>query len=140
MASEILLKIEAFHYKLESVTDEAFENYVCEVLIPKWVSIMKRHNVVRYTSTITPSSFAEQFGPALAKIRPDWSMLEAHFTRTYYVRNFDEMKAIIGDPDYQGKGGNIEVGWIDPSKGYVKVGWETVYIENGKVVNIVLEE
>ncbi|KAI1808967.1 hypothetical protein F4811DRAFT_499648 [Daldinia bambusicola] len=140
MSSENLLKIEAYHYKLESVTDEDFEKYVREVLTPKWVGLIKRHNVVRYTSTITPSSSAAEFGSIVASVRPGWTLIEAHLTFTYYVRSFDEFKGIIADPDYQAKGRDVEVGWIDTSKGHVKLGWESVYIENGQVVNTIPEE
>ncbi|KAI1413197.1 hypothetical protein F5Y13DRAFT_161772 [Hypoxylon sp. FL1857] len=98
MAARDLLKIEAFHYKLDSVSDEAFEKYVHEVLTPKWIALVKRHNVVRYTSTIAPSTFAKEFGPVVEQTRPGWQMNEAHLTITYYVRNFEEMKAIVSDP------------------------------------------
>lgn len=64
-------------------------------------------------------------------------MLGAHLTLTYYVRSFEDMKAILSDPEYQARGRETEVGWIDTSKGQVKVGWETIYLENGEVVNTV---
>lgn len=50
MTSKDILKVEAFHYKLDSVSDEAFEKYIHEELTPKWITLVKRHNVVRYTS------------------------------------------------------------------------------------------
>ncbi|OTA97041.1 hypothetical protein M434DRAFT_392221 [Hypoxylon sp. CO27-5] len=140
MAAKNILKVEAFHYKLDSVSDEAFEKYVHQVLTPKWVALVKRHNVLRYTSTITPSTFSKEFGPVLEQTRPGWQMNEAHLTITYYVRNIDEMKAIVADPEYESRGRDTEVGWIDTSKGQVKIGWETTYLEDGKVINTVVDE
>ncbi|KAI1386967.1 uncharacterized protein F4822DRAFT_331212 [Hypoxylon trugodes] len=140
MATKQLLKVEAFHYKLDSVSDDAFEKYINEDLTPKWVALIKKHDVIRYTSTITPTTFAGEFGPVLEQLRPGWKMNEANLTLTYYVRSFDEMKAILNDPDYQAKGRDTEVGWIDTSRGQLKLGWETVYIENGEVVNTTPKE
>lgn len=50
------------------------------------------------------------------------------------------MKAILADPEYQTRGRETEIGWIDASKGQVKIGWETTYLENGEVVNTVAAE
>ncbi|KAI1822644.1 hypothetical protein F4861DRAFT_513886 [Xylaria intraflava] len=135
-----LLKIEAFHYKLPSVSDDDFKKYVDEELTPKWLAVVKRHGVVRYTSTFTPSTFAKQFGPTLEKVRPGWTMKEAHMTLTYYVEKFEDMLELVGDPEYQSRGRDIEIGWIDASQGQLKLGWETTYIENGQVVNTTVLE
>ncbi|KAI1136026.1 hypothetical protein F5Y05DRAFT_121999 [Hypoxylon sp. FL0543] len=140
MASKEILKVEVFHYKLDSVSDEEFEKHIHEVLTPQWIGLVKRYNVLRYTSTFTPSTFAKEFGPVVDQMRPGWQMNEAHLTLTYYVRDFDEMKAIVADPDYQSRGRDTEAGWIDASKGQVKIGWETTYLEDGKVVNTVAVE
>ncbi|KAI1120563.1 hypothetical protein F5Y10DRAFT_123432 [Nemania abortiva] len=135
MGSKQLLKVEAFHYKLDSVSDEAFQKFVQDELTPTWVALVKKHKVVRYTSTITPSTFAARFRPQLEKTRPGWIMNEAHLTLTYYVRNFEDMLELISDPEYQARGRDVEIGWIDTSRGQIKIGWETTYLENGEVVN-----
>ncbi|KAI0142980.1 hypothetical protein GGR57DRAFT_508447 [Xylariaceae sp. FL1272] len=139
MVDTQLLKIEAYHYKLDSVSDKDFQTFVRDELTPKWVALVKKHKVVRYTSTITPSSFAEQFRPQLEKTRPGWTMLEPNLTLTYYVRNFEDMLQLVGDPEYQVRGLEVEVGWIDSSRGHLKVGWETTFVEDGKVVNTTLK-
>ncbi|KAH9908269.1 hypothetical protein F4778DRAFT_716734 [Xylariomycetidae sp. FL2044] len=140
MASTQLLKIEAYHYKLQEKSDEDFQKFVQDVLTPKWVTLVKKHQVVKYTSTITPSAFSEKFRPHLEKTRPGWTMNEANLTLTYYVRDFEQMLKLTADPEYQSRGRDVEKGWIDSSKGHIKVGWETTYVEEGEVVNTTIEE
>lgn len=54
---------------------------------------------------------------------------------TYYVDSLDDLRRLLEDPEYQTKGRVKEKGWMDPSKGEIRVGWETTYIEKGQVVN-----
>ncbi|KAH9890827.1 hypothetical protein F4778DRAFT_752381 [Xylariomycetidae sp. FL2044] len=131
-----LLKVEACHYKLDSVSDEDFQKYVEEEVTPKWVSLLKKHNIVRYTSTLTPSTFPAQFRAHLEKTRPGWTMGEFNLTLTYYVDSFDDMLALTGDPSYRATSDALEEGYIDATRGQVKIGWETTYMEDGEVVNV----
>jgi hypothetical protein len=55
MASRDVLKISAYHYKVDSVSDEEFEKHVHEVINPGWLGLVKKHGVIRYT-IVRPSS------------------------------------------------------------------------------------
>ncbi|KAI1849132.1 hypothetical protein JX266_005093 [Neoarthrinium moseri] len=83
LASKDVLEVSAYHYKLDSVSDDDFKKWFHEELTP----------------------------------------------------NLEDLKKLLSDPDYQEKGRDSEKGWIDSSRGEIRVGWETTYSENGEVVN-----
>ncbi|KAK7750073.1 hypothetical protein SLS62_008066 [Diatrype stigma] len=140
MASKEVLKVDVHHYKLSSVSDETFEKWFHEELTPKWIILVKKHNVLRYTATYTPPRFRNELGPQLDMVRPGWKISGSDVTLTYYVRDIDDLRALLGDPEYQKRGRESEEGFIDSTKGELHVGWETVYFEDGEIKNTVAEE
>ncbi|CAH0050580.1 unnamed protein product [Clonostachys solani] len=48
MASRNVLKVSALHYKDPNKTDEEFEKWFHEDLNPKWVKLIKKHEVLKY--------------------------------------------------------------------------------------------
>jgi hypothetical protein len=73
------------------------------------------------------------------KVRPGWTVGTSHAVLTYYVRDMEHMMQLVKDPEYQSKGRVSEAGWIDSSRGEIKIGYETVYIENGAITDQVYQ-
>ncbi|KAI1085489.1 hypothetical protein F5B20DRAFT_5555 [Whalleya microplaca] len=122
MASRDVLKISAYHYKQDHVSDGDFEKWFHEVLTPQWVALVKKHNVLRYTATYTPSSFHVALSSELSHVRPGWQMGGGDIILTYYVRGIDEMRALPTDPEYNQRGRVSEKAYIDASKGELRAG------------------
>lgn len=68
-------------------------------------------------------------------VRPGWK-IDAHDVMiSVWIRTPESMMAIVTDPDFQALiAGDDEV--IDNDKATVTAGWEEVYVEDGKIVNI----
>jgi len=54
----------------------------------------------------------------------------------FLVRSVQDLYDAVQDPDYPAKVGPDEKYFLDPSTSMVTVGWEEVYVLDGKVVNI----
>lgn len=68
-------------------------------------------------------------------LRPGFQIDDHDCTINVWVRRPEDMIAIVTDPDFQALiSGDDEV--IDNSKATIAAGWEEVYVEDGKVVNL----
>jgi hypothetical protein len=54
----------------------------------------------------------------------------------FLVRSVDDLYKAVEDPDYPEKVAPDEKYLLDPSTSMVTVGWEEVYVLDGKLVNI----
>lgn len=58
-------------------------------------------------------------------------MADYDVTTSYWVSDADKLRAMISDPDWEGKVVEAEKGWTDTSRAFVQAGWETVYQDDG---------
>lgn len=66
---------------------------------------------------------------------PGWTINDHDIGIGFYVRSMDQLQALMADPEFQAMLAE-EVDIIDPSRANLTLGWEEVYVEDGKVVNI----
>lgn len=43
---------------------------------------------------------------------------------------------MLTDPDWEGKVVAFEKDWIDTSRAETQIGWETAFLQDGKIVNV----
>ena len=80
------------------------------------------------------AAFGDELQNKLGKT--GWEMSPFDAVTTYWVRNPDDMRGLLADPDWTGKMGANEEGWIDTERATVMAGFETIYIQDGKIVNL----
>ncbi|KAI0471775.1 hypothetical protein GGR56DRAFT_682028 [Xylariaceae sp. FL0804] len=135
-----LLKFTVQHYKDANVTDEEFSKWYLEVHRPRMVRLVHKHNVARYALYLTPSSLRAAFQEDLDKFRgaaagfKGWQMADFDVTTTYWVRNPDELRNMLADPEWDEQVQKPENGWIDQDRASIQVGWENVYVEDGQII------
>lgn len=69
------------------------------------------------------------------KLPPGWSIAEHDITIEFWVRSEAQMMEILHDPDFQALLAE-EGDMVDAERAELTVGWEEVYVEDGKVVNV----
>ena len=52
------------------------------------------------------------------------------------MRSVEDLEKAVQDPDYPANVGPDEAKFLDQKRSVVTVGWEEVYLKDGKVVNI----
>jgi hypothetical protein len=68
-------------------------------------------------------------------LRPGFKLDDHDITINVWVRTTEDMLAIVMDPDFQ----TLVAGddkTVDLTKATITAGWEEVYVENGKIVNV----
>lgn len=84
----------------------------------------------------TPSEFRDIFRKDMAwMVQPGWDIDDHDVEVSVWVRDIETMKNIIADPDFQAITAT-ETHVIDNSRGTLRAGWEEVYIEDGKIVEV----
>lgn len=114
-----------FRFRLSLAShDSALEGSVYEVAT----------NALICLQHLTPSFLRPKFQEDLDRLKgvPGWKMADFDATTSYWVTDADKLRAMISDPDWEGKVVKFEKGWTDTSKAYVQAGWETVYPGHGE--------
>jgi len=87
---------------------------------------------------ITPASLRTFFQADLDKLKgslPGWKMTQYDVTSSYWATP-DQLRALLTDPNWEGKVVKFEEGWIDTSRAECQIGWESVYLQDGEIVNV----
>ncbi|KAF2136528.1 uncharacterized protein K452DRAFT_322356 [Aplosporella prunicola CBS 121167] len=129
-----LLKLSVQHYRKEGVSEEAFTRWIQEDHIRRAVRILQKHNVVRYAQYLTPSAAREMFQADLAH-KPGWKLADYDAIISYWVRSADDMRGLLADPEWAEQVNARETEWADTVNVVTMAGFETVYIEDGQIVN-----
>lgn len=48
----------------------------------------------------------------------------------------EQLRAMLADPDWEGKVVAFERDWIDTSRESTQIGWESAFLQDGKIVNV----
>ena len=70
-----------------------------------------------------------------AAIRPGWNVDDHDIVISFYVRSLEDFFKIVTDPEFQELYGQ-ESEVVAQDRGTMTVGWEEVYVEDGKMVNL----
>ncbi|KAM6484625.1 EthD domain-containing protein [Trichoderma sp. SZMC 28011] len=130
-----LLRLTLMQYKNPKITDEEFQKHWSEHHAPIASAWLARNGIVGYTQYHTPpetrnlaTALAETVG---ATVAPFDGYVE------FFVNNPEDLWKATSDPEYPVKMHPDEQYMFDSSKMQVTIGWVEVYIQDGKVVNIV---
>ncbi|KAI1353991.1 hypothetical protein F5Y01DRAFT_274926 [Xylaria sp. FL0043] len=131
-----LLKFTVQHYKSPNVSDDAFMKWYQEEHRPRMVKLVHKHNVARYALFLTPSFLRNGFQEDLQKFRgkQGWKMADFDVTTTYWVKDPEHLRNMLSDPEWDAQVQDLEEGWVDQERALIQVGWETVYVEDGQVI------
>ncbi|POS70227.1 hypothetical protein DHEL01_v211381 [Diaporthe helianthi] len=59
-----------------------------------------------------------------------------HDVTSSYWATPDQLRAMLTDPDWGRKVVKFEEGWIDTSRAECQIGWESVYLQCGEIINV----
>lgn len=154
LQKETLLKFTARRYKTAHTSEEDFHTFATRYHAGKAALIQVRHGIlgvrhVLHTHHPLPPSLltaSQSFkpaalrallteGPLAAKKPPTWTVDDHDFEVVYYFRSIEQLGSFLEDPEFQ----EIQVeeaNLADQERALLSIGWEEVYVEDGKVVNI----
>ena len=67
---------------------------------------------------------------------PGWTLSPYDAQTQYYVRSAEDLRGLLMDPEWHEKVGKVETEYTNVGDVMIMVGWETVYIEQGEVINV----
>ncbi|KAH7307926.1 hypothetical protein BKA65DRAFT_415260 [Rhexocercosporidium sp. MPI-PUGE-AT-0058] len=134
--TERLLKICVNHYKAPTCSDADFEKFMTTSHIQAAAGIIARHGIVRYAQYLTPLEARNIFAPDITAMPPGWMLSPYDAQTQYYVRSANDLRGLLMDPEWHEKVGKVETEYTNVGDVMIMVGWETVYIEEGEVVNV----
>ncbi|KAL5380640.1 hypothetical protein DPSP01_007702 [Paraphaeosphaeria sporulosa] len=153
---ETLLKFTSRRYKSPSVSEEAFHAFATSDHAPKaapYKPATASSASARYTTSTPPptctfllTTIIQSFkptalrallteGPFAANKPPGWTVDDHDFEIVFYVRSMEQLGGLLGDPEFQQLMAD-EADICDQERAELSIGWEEVFVENGKVVNI----
>lgn len=68
-------------------------------------------------------------------VQPGWEIDDHDLEVSVWVRDVETMAKIVTDPDFQALT-TMETHIIDVLRGTLRAGWEEVYVEDGKIVEV----
>ncbi|RYN18569.1 hypothetical protein AA0112_g11473 [Alternaria arborescens] len=133
---EVVLRLASMRYLKAGVSEEDFHEYSTNYHAPKAAIIQARHGALRVSQIHSPTALRNLFKEKLPwVVRPGWKVDDHDISVAVWVRTSEQMQAIVTDPDFQSLiAGDDKI--IDVENVTVTAGWEEVYIEDGKIVNI----
>ncbi|KAI1822717.1 hypothetical protein F4861DRAFT_513263 [Xylaria intraflava] len=132
-----LLKLSVQHYKHKDVSQDDFYKWLHAEHIPVAAEIVKKHNIVRWSTTLNPVAMQQAFGEELHSSlgKPaGWVMADFDAVTNYWVRDPNDIRALMRDPEWAERVSAVEVGWIDPERASILVGFENVFIDDGEIL------
>ncbi|OTA81102.1 hypothetical protein M434DRAFT_401490 [Hypoxylon sp. CO27-5] len=133
-----LLKFSVMHYKKERVSDEAFKKWYEEEQVPRCITIFKKYNIVKYSMYLTPTVLREAFDQELKERRnSNWKMGDFSAVSSYWVHDADDLRNVLSSSDWAEKIAGPETDWVNMGSAVVLAGFETVYLDDGKIINTV---
>ncbi|KAL1856443.1 hypothetical protein Daus18300_010710 [Diaporthe australafricana] len=134
-----MLKVSVLHYRDQSQDEGTFIKWWNEEHMPTIMPIALRHGIERVELYVTSSSFKQRFQQDLQKLKggsaAGWNMAPYDAASIYWTTDFQNIRNMLNDPDWEAKVTGSAEGWLDTSKADVQVGTQTTFIDNGKVVN-----
>ncbi|CUS13586.1 unnamed protein product [Tuber aestivum] len=130
---EEVVKFTIQQYRNPAVTEEEFHKYWSEkhaVLASSW---LVRHGILKYAQYHATTKTRALVTPMAAS--RGWKIADFDGQVEILCRSFEDVLIACADPEYPGKIGRDEKKFIDHSRSVASVGWEEVYVEDGRVVD-----
>lgn len=90
------------------------------------------------TQFLTPSNFKERYLEHVEVLRAEsgvgWDVAPYDAEVILWTSDFQNIRNLFSDPDYEDKVRKFIEGWIDKTKLHVQVGTQTTFIKDGKIV------
>ncbi|KAH6671368.1 EthD domain-containing protein [Halenospora varia] len=131
--SQKVLKLTIFQQRNPSLTEEEFHKHWTEKYAALASAWFAKNGILGYTQYHTPSSARALLGPLANKVGLSISPYDGHVE--ILLRSVEDLENALKDPLYAEVVGPDE-GFMDQSRSMVTVGWEEVYIRDGKIVNV----
>ncbi|KAI0101743.1 hypothetical protein GGR51DRAFT_529207 [Nemania sp. FL0031] len=139
-----LMKMTVLHYRNPSRDEKTWTEWYLKEHVPRFVPIVHKHGIDRFELYMTPSEFKEQFKTDLEKYKggssEGWNMAPYDAATIYWVTDPQKVRNMLSDPDWNNKVIAFEKDWIDQSRADVQLGFQTTFIEGGKIVNTATKE
>ncbi|RPB01937.1 hypothetical protein L873DRAFT_564302 [Choiromyces venosus 120613-1] len=120
-------------YRNPSITEEEFHTYWSKkhaALASPW---LVRHGILKYAQYHTTTQTRTLVSPMAAS--RSWKVADFDGQVEILCRSFEDVITACADPEYPGKIGRDEKRFIDHARSVASVGWEEVYVEDGRVVD-----
>ncbi|KAG4424774.1 hypothetical protein IFR04_002122 [Cadophora malorum] len=133
-AKQRVLKLTIMQHRNPSMSEEDFHAHWTRKHAPLASAWLQRNEIISYTQYHTPkstrylaASVAKDFG---------WTLAGYDGYVDFMVSSVEDLKNAVEDPEYPEKVLPDEQMFMDQSNSVVTVGWEEVYVKDGKVINI----
>ncbi|GAB1196792.1 hypothetical protein APSETT444_006069 [Aspergillus pseudonomiae] len=147
---QLVLRLTSFRYKKDGISEKDFHEYGTRQHAPNAARIQERHGAIKVTHVngkkyLLTHRSRKIYTPSISKklitdkipwaVRPGWSIDDHDVSISVYVPDPETLQAIVTDPEFQSLiAGEDEI--LDQTRAHVTAGWEEVFIENGKIVDI----
>ncbi|KAH9215403.1 EthD domain-containing protein [Leptodontidium sp. 2 PMI_412] len=129
-----VLKLTIMQRRNPNLTEEEFHAHWTTKHASLASAWLRRNGIIGYTQHHIPKStrdlaagVAKEFG---------WTLSDYDGHVEFMLRSVEDLKKAVEDPEYPEKVLPDEQRFMDQSNSLVTVGWEEVYVKDGKVVNI----
>ncbi|KAB8276137.1 hypothetical protein BDV30DRAFT_235974 [Aspergillus minisclerotigenes] len=121
---------------VDNISEKDFHEYGTRQHAPKAARIRERHGAIKVTQVYTPSITRKLITDKIPwAVRPGWSIDDHDVSISVYVPSPETLQAIVTDPEFQSLiAGEDEI--LDQTRAHVTAGWEEVFIEDGKTVDV----
>ncbi|KAK6207358.1 hypothetical protein LQW54_007185 [Pestalotiopsis sp. IQ-011] len=134
-----LLKVSVLHYRDESHDEETWTKWYYEEQIPRFVPVANSHGIDRVELYITPKTLREYFQKDLDELKggcaTGWQMAPYDAATIYWVTDPQKIRDMLNDKIWQEKVTPFEKGWIKQNRVDVQAGYQTTFVEDGKIIN-----
>ncbi|KAI4861085.1 hypothetical protein F4820DRAFT_434706 [Hypoxylon rubiginosum] len=96
---------------------------------------MNKYGITKYSVYTRLPELCDAFQGDLQRVRPTWEVSKADFVLEYWMPDLTCLKSLVMDPEWVGGAVRDQDDWIDMSKSTVHIGYDTTYLENGKILN-----
>ncbi|KAJ4293578.1 hypothetical protein N0V90_008861 [Kalmusia sp. IMI 367209] len=134
---QAVIKFTSRRYKAAGVSDADFHAFATSDHAPKAAPIQARHGILGVAQYHKPAPLRAILteGPLAAVRPPNWTVDDHDIELVFYLRNPEQIGALMADPDFQ-ELMKAEVHLVDQERANISIGWEEVFVEDGKVVNV----
>ncbi|KAI1802870.1 hypothetical protein F4811DRAFT_527315 [Daldinia bambusicola] len=130
-----LIKYTVEHYKKAGVSDAEFVQWFNDVQVANGIPLIKKHGIVKYAVHFRDVELGAVLQAELKKVHPGWEVSGADLTIEYYLPDIYLIQNLFADPEWESKAAKDLADFVDLSKSTIHIGYETVYLENGNVLN-----
>ncbi|MCJ1327598.1 hypothetical protein MMC10_004269 [Thelotrema lepadinum] len=130
------IKYTVEHYRKDGVSSEAFMDWFTNVVLPKAMPVMKKHNVLKVAVHRTDHKVGPAFQGVVDQVRPGWKVSDCDFVLEHWVYDLESIVKLSSDPEWFGEVLKDGEDWLDTSRSNIYIGYDTTYLEDGAIKNL----